>query len=529
MKKIIAKFVLLTLVAAFIAAPFQLNAQVGGTSVPIVQQGETDLGPIGGAIVGEAAGALNAAVNSCATADTIASQSASFLSQGLSLLGESPAQAAGIQSQITVVDSAIACWTGVITAAGTLSKAAGSAAFTYTKVNSSKEQALAQIVSLKSTRKQLEARLQVASQSFWKAVLVGLFLKQTDQLTEKLVTDMTEKFKINDYSQYISAVSDTVYTNSMILRYVDNDKDRAIVRSMITNPLLRNGIHPAIQASADAYVGYSPSNISFSDPQFLNAVNKVANGEVYKQQYQSSMISKTDEIIAKARQAAVAEVNQSGGYKSTLNNCGPTLSAQQQKDAQYKAILDEIADRENLHESIHALPNSSDSEKNTIDTDVKNAKTKLAKVTDSFGQAVVHICEGTNTPALKFKDTIHDLIGSQIKNFTDYNDNNLPIFQKLIIDLADNLVNKFVFGKNSASTGEMINESVASVATGVAASLSKPSSTIGTPPYAPPGTTTPSTTTTSGQGSGTPGNVAGVETRAPSMVVMPRGPTPGFR
>ncbi len=513
MKKFLTKFILVSLVVSFAATPFYAMAQLSLGSVPVLLNGESPLGTFTGTAAGVAVDVIAKSASTCVTSDTITSQVASTLTQGLSLLGDSPAQAAGIQAQITIVDGALVCWTGVLTSVTALGSGAGGGLFIFTKMNAIKDQSISQIASLKAIRKQLEARLQVASQSFWKAVLIGLFLKQTDQLTEKLVTDMTEKFKINDYSQYVGAVADTVYTNSMILRYVDNDKDRAIVRSMIMNPTLRNKIHPAVQSAADAYVGFDVDNLSFSDPQYYTAINKIANGEVYKQQYQSAMLSKTDEVIAKAREAAVAEVGQSGGYKSTLNNCGPSISEQKRKDAEYKAILDEIKDRETLHESIHAAAGATNEEKTQIKADVKTARTKLEKFTDSFGKAVVHICEGTNTPAVKFKDTIHDLIGSQIKNFTDYNDNNLPLFQRLIVDLADNLVNKFVFGKNSASTGDLVKESTNSILAGVAGSISKPSSTLpgATPPFVPTGL------------------VKGQVTNTSSVEIMPRGPNISFR
>ena len=211
----------------------------------------------------------------------------------------------------------------------------------------------------------------------------------------------------------------------------------------------------------------------------------MASSEEYKYQYQSSMVSKTDEIIAKAREAAMAEVQQSGGYKSTLNNCGPSIAAQKQKDEQYKAILDEIRDRENLRKEIGSAPKPSAKEVALINRDVKAAHSKLLNFTDTLGAAVYHICEGTNTPATKFKDTIHDLIGSQIKNFSDYNDNNLPLFQKLVVDLANNLVNKFVFGSYNTTNGDLLNETLRSVTTGVSGTLSQPSN--GVPPIDPQG------------------------------------------
>lgn len=519
MQKLFSKILLASFLVATVVAPFKVSAQSFLGSVPVQLQGESVISGFTGIGVGGAASGLNAASSTCGTSEGIASQVSSVLAQGLSLLGDNPAQATALQTQIGVVDAAITCWTGIVTSANSLESTIGGTLFGSQKISTTKEQAVVQIANLKNIRKQLEARLQVSTQGFWKAVLVGLLLKQTDHLSEKLVTELTEKFKINDYSKYVGAVTDTVYINSMILKYVDNDKDRAIVRSMITNPLLRNRIHPSIAAAADSYVGLDIDAVRFDDPEFLNQVNRLGKGEAFKQRYQSSMIAKTDEVISKAREAALSEISQSGGYKTTLNNCGPSVNEQKQKDLQYKQILDEISDREELQRKINNTVTSTAGEKKQIESDVKKARAKLDSFTTNLGKAVVQICEGVNTPSQKFKDTIHDLIGSQIKNFSDYNDNNLPLLQRLVVDIADNLVNKYVFGTKSASTSDLINESVTTLTNGIAATMTRPSTGLNT------------TIPTFGQDapSSAPGNVAGVETNTPSVSILPRGPAQTFR
>lgn len=475
MKSAFTKIITISLVAAFIAAPFAVPFFAQAQLVP------DNHVPV--RLNGEPASSLGAGdipdISSCDTSESINAAVSAALPIGSKLLGENETQILYLQSQIDVVKKAIACWEDALREANGATKFAASSLFNFSQINAVKDQGLSQIVNLKNIQKQLEGRLQVASQGFWKAVLVGLLLKQTDQLAEKLVNDLTEKFKINNYAQYVGAVADTVYVNSMILRHVDNDKDRAIVRSMITNPLLKKGIHPAIQAAGDAYVGGSITQGRFDDPQWASKIGRDAQGEEYKTQYQSAMISKTDEVIAKAREAAALEVQQSGGYKSTLNNCGPTMSEQKQKDAQYAAILAEINDRQSLSQTISSANNSTAVEKAQVGADIKNANSKLASFTDSFGAAVVHICEGVNTPALKFKDTIHDLIGSQIEKFTSYNEHALTGLQSLVVNIADSLVNKLVFGKDY-SKGDLINDATGSLTAGIAGTLSKPSASTST-------------------------------------------------
>ncbi len=544
---------IVTILILMQAIPVSVSAAL--PRVPIQLDGEGLLG-------GLTSGTTNAASSSCQAADTITEQVQSVLSQGLNFLGESPLLVTNLQAELTRVSGAITCWVGVANGGSFSNSLTGNTLFGFTKSNATKEQALVQIASLKQTRKQIEARIQVASQGFWKAVLVGILLKQTDQITERLTNQLTEKFKIRDYAKYITALSDTVYTNQAILSTVTDKRDQAIVRSMITNPILRSKIHPAIEAAANAYVGFDSKSLNFEDPQFINKIAKLNEGISYKTLYQERMITKVDEVITKARAAAAAEVQQGGGYKSALNNCGPSISQQKQKDKEYQAILDEIQNRVELRDQIIQAPGAANAGSSPIGTtstmpdyiqsgpadagsgtivptptstaptiqpgitpnaggslsptsflkkifgksahaaglptttsttpaptgsassaptdllkvtsDINTATSKLSKFTESFGSAVFQICDGINTPALKFKDTIHDLIGSQIKNFSDYNDNNLPFFQKLVVNIGNTLINKFVFGQN-VSTSEIINEATRTVSGSIAGSLPSPS------------------------------------------------------
>jgi hypothetical protein len=465
MKKVLRK-IIITLLVAFLVTPLSAFAQAGPASrVPIQLDGEGAFGLID---VAREFGS-----NACDTAESISGQVAGVLSKGLSFLGDSTALVNQLQAQQKVVDTALECWKKVATSASLPSTE--TTLFRFEKNNAARDksqrQAVEQIAALKIIKKQFDARIQVASQDFWKAVLVGLLLKQTDRITERLVNQMTEKFKINNYANYISAVADTVYLNDAIIRNVDNDKDRAIVRSIITNPIFKTKVHPVIQTSALEYVGFDGNAILYNDPNLPNKMVRLANKEAYISDYQSRMLSKVDEVILKARDAAAAEVAQGQGYKSTMNNCGPSLTAQKQKDLEYQAILKEIEDRNNLHEQIHASATSTEEEKKKIGEDVTKVTSKLS----SLGSIALQICEGVNTPAQKFKDSIHDLIGTRIKNFSDYNENNLPFFQKLVVSIGDSLINKYIFGQN-VSTGDLLSEALGSATTGIAGSIPPPSS-----------------------------------------------------
>lgn len=471
MKRIVIVTIAIVLLSATVAPARVVAQRIPGTAVPIELDGEGLSGIIGGvndAVIGSA----------CQTADAFQVADSS-LGQGLNFLGENSSLVTKLQSQLTAVNGAITCWNGVVQAADASAGITGGAFFPNQKANNKRQYASDQLVPLKQIQKQLEAQLRVASQSFWKAILIGLMVKQADRFSEKLVQQLNQKFKINNYLGYIDALTNTVYANRMIAASGESNQTQIAIRSILNNPIFIQKLHPAAQRAADAYLGSKPGDIRFDDPQFWGKLALAGSAQANPGFQQLLLEDKALQVKMQAQQAAVAEVSQSAGFKAPQNNCAANAADQRSIDQEYQLRLDEFEDRQKLFTGIQSSSNPNPNDLDRARTDFESAQQKLDDFPFKFNRVVKEICEGIASPATTINNTIKDLIGTQIKHFGDYNDNNLPLFQKVIVSVADNLIRKNILGEN-LSKADILNET-RTITQQVGNTIPRPSSTpVGT-------------------------------------------------
>jgi hypothetical protein len=310
---------------------------------------------------------------------------------------------------------------------------------------------------------ELNAQFRIAERGFWKAVLIKLLLTNTQRISQNLVQDLTEKFKINDYLGYANALAGTVYTNRLIATTVGGNANQMVIRSLITNPLVTGQLHPQAQAAAAGYVAANSQNLAFTDANYYESLAKLGDCQAFSWCMTDQWNQQAAQIRSQAQNMSLQEIAQGQGYKSPLTNCSTNLAQQQAIDKQYQALLAEYKDRRKLVD-YYDDPNISevDREVSAVDdarsrADLAAAQAKLEAFPYQFNQVALNICEGITSPASKFNFAINDLIGTQISHLKDYNDNNLPEVVKLVSGISDTLIQKYLFGKN-ISTSHLLQE-----------------------------------------------------------------------
>jgi len=90
--------------------------------------------------------------------------------------------------------------------------------------------------------------------------------------------------------------------------------------------------------------------------------------------------------------------------------------------------------------------------------DYVTAKDAVNNYNKKYSDPVALVCKAAITPAKFVGDSITQLIGSHIKNITDYNNNNLPYYQTAIAGILTSLVDKYLFGGSNVNNQTLINE-----------------------------------------------------------------------
>jgi hypothetical protein len=328
------------------------------------------------------------------------------------------------------------------------------------------------IKNLQNTKEQLLVQQRLAKTGFWKTIFVKLLINVSKNVAMRLVNLITNNYKVNDFARYASVLGAQVYTTQYIREKAPTGRDQLMIRSMLSNPLLRDKVpSAAYQRASDALVvdniPYKAEEISWDDPKFYLKLNKVFAADAQPEVVTAVLRGQANEISNSANVAAKTEINASNGIKSP-HTCNDVASQQKNTDNEWYALDAKIEDRQKLVTSLQnelsLLKNSTAEIKKKLtedlakaQADLDSANKELANVDSKYGNnAVAKFCEGVATPGNLVNQGIDKLVSSLISKASDFSDNNLSTVQTTLANLATNLFDNLLFGSKTGSS--LVNE-----------------------------------------------------------------------
>jgi len=463
------KYLTSLLVGLLLLQPVLVFAQLG--EVPISHPG---LGQ--GGILGSAASVASKAALVTATAANEACQKAEVAFNtantikgiaygGLSLIGGNKTEVADLEIYKKAVDGFIKCREAVKTsllAAATINLYDGQ---TKQRLNDDISIALR---NLEKRRDDIETQAKIAKRGLWKGILAALLLKTTKVVSQRLVNSLTSKYKVNDVMQYADAVASNVYTAQLINdRAVDNE-EQLILRSMISNPLLRTKVDNVIyQKAADALElngqVFSARTTSADDPDFYLKMLKYGDANSHVPFLKTAYDNRATEIQTAGLSSAQNEILLGSGLKAP-RTCEGNVNEQKQIDQKWAQANDKLGNRAALYEDLKNAYNTSyaqlsENEKKRLAADLKKAEadylkaaSELKAMPTSYQTTVLKICKAIASPAELVNKGIDKAFGKFADTLGDYNDNNLPFFMGWISDIGSAIGSNLIFGGDLKST-----------------------------------------------------------------------------
>ena len=366
---------------------------------------------------------------------------------------------------------------------------------TTNSYNDNQRQALltqvnASIQGWKAKEDQTLAQLNNASQGFWKTLVFNILIQTTKSVADALVTKLVNNYKITNIKQYADSVATLMYDNQYLRDNFPDAQGQLMARAILNQPELRNQIQPGIFVAANAALGFNPTSLSPSDPNYYQKMAMVGSSTANPYFLQASYVSSTDQAHAQALAQANAQIAQSQGFKTPVN-CAGSLAQQQQIDTQAKAASDQLANRQALLASLQAAgPAASQSDLAKAQADYNNALIKWNNIpftvtgsssvssvqqgggNNTEGTMAIAMCEAISSPATLINKGIDQAFSSVGVNMSQYNNNNLPAFITLISQAASQIGSSLIFGGTSAAkSAALANENI--VANGAVASVNQ--------------------------------------------------------
>ncbi len=458
-------------------------------SVPIDHPGLGQGGVAGDAAAVAANSALGVAeihINTCDNQELVNQGFDSGINAalpGLSLITGGADEAAYLQNKITTLDTQLACREIDKVA---LEKIPSVNLLVQQKKQQLLDKTVASIKTLQARKDQLMAQQRVAKAGFWKGVFVKLMVNLSKSMATRLVNMIINNYKVNDFARYASVLGAQVYTTDYIMQNADVSRDQLMIRSMLTNPLLREKIpNAAFQRASDSMavnnIPFKAEEINYDDPKFFLKLNKTFAADAQPAMVSAVLSGKANSIEQSANTAAKTEINASNGIKSP-HTCSDVVSQQNSIDREWKAVNDKVADRQALVDSLenelNLLKNFTASNKQKISqdlakarTDLKQAHAELSALDGKYdNKAVVKFCDSVSTPGNLVNQGVDKLVNSVISKASDFSDNNLSSVQSTLTNLATTVFENLLFGRTARSS--IVNEltNSASAVTGIVVS-----------------------------------------------------------
>lgn len=324
------------------------------------------------------------------------------------------------------------------------------------------------IKSLEQRAEPIKAHLTIVQQGFWKSVVIQTLLKTTKLVSQRLVNSLTSRYKINDVMQYADAVASNVYTAQLINDRAADNSEQLILRSIISNPLLRTKVDSAIyQRAADALElngqAFSARTTSADDPDLYLKLVKFGAPEASPEFLKTAYENRAAEIQSAGVASAQNEILLGSGLKAP-RTCEGNVNEQQAIDQKWGLANDKLQNRSTLYEGLQNAYNTkyqllSAKEQKQLTADLKKAEadylkaaSELKAMPTSYKNTVLKICEKIASPAESVNKGIDAAFKSFSKGLSDYNDNNLPFFMNWISDIGSNIASNLIFGGDVKST-----------------------------------------------------------------------------
>lgn len=460
-------FAVVIISAQIFSLPFFAFAQLGVSTVP-VNDTANGTGGISGTVANTAASAAfasaEAANKACDTTELAYFKTDSVTQMafgGLELIGGGKALLAQLEAKNKAIEGFITCRTGVLT---TVKAIIAPNTYTVGQKQNLINDITAAISSLKAKQEPVKQQMNLARQGFWKSIVLQILIKTTKTVTTRLVNDLTSQYKINDVMRYTDAVASQVYTNQLIRDQSTSGTEQLILRSMLTNPILKEKVHSAVyQAAADALEVngsvFNARSLDPKDPDFYLKLSKYGLGETNPQFMEKVYENRAAEMDKIGKSMAANEILVGSGLKSP-RNCAGNVSQQQAIDQQWQLANDKMQNRLSLYKELkeaydkqYASLSAKDQQQLVKDldraqADYLKAATELRTTPDKFESPVLEVCKYIASPAEMINKGIDKAFDKYTDHLSQYNDGNLPFFMNLISDIGANISQSLIFGGN---------------------------------------------------------------------------------
>lgn len=417
---------------------------------------------IGAATVNSARAALGgtclATITALQASDAVDSFLDAAASTTLSVIGGSPFEFTKVNAKLAKATAAKVC---VDTYVEALSAIPGVTFEISNEVQREQDKYTKISNSLRQQIQDLGAQQNASAKDIMKAFMVKLVLNLNKNLTTKVVNNLLQEYKIDDYLAYGDALATQVYA----MKYIDQNykgdaRTQMMMRSLIQSEKVPGKARVAAafaNQQAKEYITNACGSVGQLDAQDQSSLNCLA---AYGNEQSSPMfkylnaLDTSSKIQTEAKKTAQAEIAQSNGY-APPRDCSGSLADQQRIDASSDQAANEVVIAANILAQLQEALLSGKTTQAEVDKAQAAFDAADKKMSDLVSKdvesPVIDICKAIDSPASYVGNSIQKFLDQHIDQGSKLESENLPFFATFLADLTGNFLTNLLTGGKKSS------------------------------------------------------------------------------
>lgn len=323
--------------------------------------------------------------------------------------------------------------------------------------------------SLRDKIEQLKARQSASFKDVLKAFMVKLVLNLNQSLTTKVVNDLVQKHKIDDYLAYGDAVATQVYSMKYINENFEGDaRKQAMLRSILQSekvPEQASLAYNYATSKAEEYLSDQCNNVQINGTtgptgiDFYNCLAAYGNYNASDEYHFQTAQEEATVVKASAQASAQQEINASDGF-APPRDCSGSVELQQRADAAYKQADAEYTAAKKvttaMKKALKAGQTTQEEVQKAIDAEAA-AQNKLNNdVPKEYNSPVVDICKALDSPGSFVANQLTEYVGQYLEQSANLKSDNLPFYAQFASSVASNFLTNLITG--GSSNGKLLKE-----------------------------------------------------------------------
>jgi cell division protein ZapA (FtsZ GTPase activity inhibitor) len=390
-------------------------------------------------------------------ASAVATTAESVTNTALSVIGGGTGDLVKSSTKLSTASAALACVSNYATA---LSLVPGATLTLSAELQREQTRFETIAASLRENIQQLSAQQNASAKDITKAFMVKLLLNLNKNLTTRVVNELVNKYKIDDYLAYGDAVATQVYAMKYIDQNFEGDtRTQMMMRSLIQSEKIPQQARVAVNFAnqqAKQYVGYACSGVGKLDaqnPASLKCLSSLGQVEASPTYRYLKAVDMAGQVKGEAIKTAQAEIAQSDGY-APPRNCAGSVREQEQLDARIQAAASEAEAAEivlaQLQEALKS-GRTTQAEVDKAQAAYLAADTKLAELPLQVEKPVIDICDAIDSPAKYVSTSVENFLKQHLDQGSQLKSDNLPFYASFLSDLTSNFLTNLLTGGRSSS------------------------------------------------------------------------------